>query len=61
MLPPSPRDLTLPALSDVRETRLSDLSPAGLTQHQADVYFNRYTRTNNLSVNVASIGYGYNF
>ena len=38
------------------------LTPPGRThQHQADVYFNRYTRTNNLSVNVASIGYGYNF
>jgi hypothetical protein len=30
-------------------------------QHDIDVYFNRYTRTNNLSVNVASIGYGYSF
>jgi hypothetical protein len=41
---------------------LFHLTPPGRThQHQADVYFNRYTRTNNLSVNVGSIGYGYNF
>ena len=41
---------------------LIHLTPPGRThQHQADVYFNRYTRTNDLSVNVASIGYGYNF
>jgi len=30
-------------------------------QHDIDVYFTPFTRTNNLSVNVASIGYGYNF
>ncbi len=30
-------------------------------QHDIDVFFNRYTRTNNLSVNVGSVGYGYNF
>jgi len=35
--------------------------PGRAHQHDIDVYFNRYTRTNNLSVNVGSIGYGYNF
>jgi hypothetical protein len=41
---------------------LIHLTPPGRThQHHADVYFNRYTRTNNLSVNVGSLGYGYNF
>ena len=41
---------------------LIQLTPPGRTdQHHADVYFNRYTRSNNLSVNVGSIGYGYNF
>lgn len=41
---------------------LIHLTPPGRThQHDIDVYFNRYTRTNNLSVNVGSIGYGYSF
>ena len=35
--------------------------PGRAHQHHLDVYYNRYTRTNNLSVNVASMGYGYNF
>jgi len=38
------------------------LTPPGRgNEQQIDVYFNRYTRSNRLSVNVASIGYGYNF
>ncbi len=41
---------------------LFHLTPPGRPrQHTMDVYFNRYTRTNNLSVNVSSIGYGYSF
>jgi hypothetical protein len=41
---------------------LVHLTPPGRThQHDMDVYYNRYSRTNNLSVNVLSIGYGYNF
>jgi hypothetical protein len=35
--------------------------PGRAQQHYVDAFFNRYTRTNNLSVNAASIGYGYNF
>lgn len=35
--------------------------PGRAHQHHLDVYYNRYTRTNNLSVNVVSMGYGYNF
>jgi hypothetical protein len=35
--------------------------PGRARQHDIDVLYNRYTRTNNLSVNVGSIGYGYNF
>jgi len=38
------------------------LAPPGRTrQHELDVYFKRYTRTNNLTVNVGSVGYGYNY
>lgn len=38
------------------------LTPPGRGhQHELDVYFNRYTRSNDLSVNMASVGYGYNF
>ena len=41
---------------------LFHITPPGRTrQHDIDVYFNRYTRTNNLRVNVLSMGYGYNF
>ena len=41
---------------------LFHLTPPGRAhQHDIDVYFNRYTRTNNLSVNISSIGYGYTF
>lgn len=38
------------------------VSPPGRThQHALDLYFKRYVRTNNLSVNVLSIGYGYTY
>ena len=38
------------------------ITPPGRNrQHYLDAYYNRYTRTNDLTVNVASIGYGYNF
>ncbi|MBW2629099.1 MAG: hypothetical protein JRE45_15960, partial [Deltaproteobacteria bacterium] len=41
---------------------LFHITPPGRPrQHDIDVYFNRYTRTNNLAVNVGSLGYGYNF
>jgi hypothetical protein len=41
---------------------LFHLTPPGRThQHDMDVYYNRYTRTNDLTVDVISIGYGYNF
>lgn len=30
-------------------------------QHDIDVYYNRYTRTNDLTVDIVSIGYGYTF
>ncbi len=41
---------------------LFHITPPGRSrQHDIDVLYNRYTRTNNLSVNVGSIGYGYNF
>lgn len=41
---------------------LVHLTPPGRThQHDIDVYYNRYSRTNDLRVNVGSIGYGYIF
>jgi hypothetical protein len=41
---------------------LFHLTPPGRAhQHDMDVYYDRYSRTNNLTVNVVSIGYGYNF
>ncbi|MEM8606041.1 MAG: DUF3570 domain-containing protein [Myxococcota bacterium] len=41
---------------------LFHVSPPGRPhQHDIDVYYNRYTRTNDLTVDVVSIGYGYNF
>ena len=41
---------------------LFHLTPPGRThQHDMDVYYNRYTRTNDLTVDVVSIGYGYTF
>ncbi|MEM7433658.1 MAG: DUF3570 domain-containing protein [Myxococcota bacterium] len=37
-------------------------SPPGRPkQHDLDVYYNRYSRTNDLTVNVVSIGYGYTY
>ncbi len=35
--------------------------PGRINQHSIDAYFNRYTRSNNLRVNVMSIGYDYDF
>ncbi|MGB5811077.1 MAG: DUF3570 domain-containing protein [Polyangiales bacterium] len=41
---------------------LFHITPPGRpNQHDIDVFFNRYTRTNDLRVNVASIAYGYSF
>lgn len=41
---------------------LFHITPPGRgRQHDIDVYFNRYTRTNLLHVNVMSVGYGYTY
>ncbi len=67
-----PLDLNAPRTSDSDLARfwahefgfkfLFHLTPPGRThQHDMDVYYNRYIRTNDLSVHVVSIGYAYKF
>ena len=41
---------------------LFHMSPSGRPrQHDLDIYYNRYTRSNNLTVDVVSIGYAYTY
>jgi hypothetical protein len=67
-----PLDLTAPRTADSDLAQfwahefgvkvLFHLTPPGRThQHDMDAYYNRYIRSNNLSVHVVSVGYGYKF
>lgn len=67
-----PLDLSAPRTADSDLARfwahefgfkvLFHLTPPGRKkQHDLDAYYNRYIRTNDLSVHVVSIGYGYKF